>query len=1221
MTLSLFLLGPFLAKVGPNQSITMTSKKAQALLAYLVVEGGRAHYREALAGLLWPDFAEGAARSNLRQALQILRRAVGDEGAPAAPLFLLSRETVQINPEAQYWLDVAEFDRAAPRPAPAQPSAPSPGRPRQQAEDGDIQALRAAVALYRGPFLEGLSLGGAQGDSPAFEEWMVLKREYYNSRMLRALAALSALYEARGAYDEALACVQRNLLLEPWQEEAHQQAMRLLTLMGRRSDALAQYRRCREVLLSELGAEPAPETIDLYERILGAASLPSQPQATASANPPVLASPPPARLDPSSPPLVARDEEMARLGAYLSLALAGEGRVVFISGEAGSGKTALVEEFARQAMAAHGDLLVTMGRCSAHGGAGDAYEPFLEALRILAGDPQGALGARHTRRLDSARALILETLVQHAPEFMHILARDPALVGRARDVRRNAGSSSASRGAGWISRLEALATSTGPPLLGAMQQSTLGEQTARALRAIAERQPLLLVLDDLQWADLASLDLLSHLGRRLRGARILIVAAYRTQDVALASPWSPAAQRVGRSGEAETGRAAHPLAAMADEFQRLWGDVRIDLTQAEPTRFVNAFLDLWPNRLRSPFRQALARHTGGNALFVVELVRAMQERGDLLRDGQGRWVEGPDLAWDKLPPRVEGAISYRIGQLAPAQQEMLEVASVEGEQFHAEVLAHVLGLPLQGVVATLSGALGRQARLVAPHGPVQVGGRELARYRFRHAMFQSYLYERLDATVRAQLHGAVGAAIEALYAEEARRLAVDLARHHQEAGQTAKTARYLLEAGRRMADLGAHREAIASYERALALLPGEFSLAERLELEFALNALLDLSLLYVEGWGSPKRLRTTERTYELGRRGGWSTPAMLDALQYKVSLHTARGDYALAVELAHELLGAAERLNDRAHMAVAQTLLGRCSMMRGELAEAQAHIARAISVDRGAESGERAAQVASLVPQREIVAALVLLPLGYPDRALQHLERGLAALDTGLWPEFEVYTRSVAGLLLAAGRMDRLAQGEGDKIVQISAGRDMPEMEAWGNMLLGWAEARAGQAQGVARISKALEAQRPRGTFMGQYLREMLLAEAHLAAGQAQQALEVIDRALADLERTGTRYTESLFYGLRGEAWSQGAIPTVMAPGTPAIDPAACFRRAIEVAHQQGARLWELRASTRLARWLRQEGRPQEARQALAALYATFDEGFDAPDLVEARAELAEGLP
>ena len=175
-------------------------------MAYLAIERDRRHYREALAGLLWPAQPTDAARGSLRQALQVLRRALGDEPA-ARPYFLVSRETIQFNPAADFWLDVAALENLTPL---------GTRRPLASREPADCETLRAAVALYRGPLLQEFALD----DSPAFEEWLLLKREQLNRQALQALNVSAAAYEQDCAYDEALACVRRIIELEPWHEEA-----------------------------------------------------------------------------------------------------------------------------------------------------------------------------------------------------------------------------------------------------------------------------------------------------------------------------------------------------------------------------------------------------------------------------------------------------------------------------------------------------------------------------------------------------------------------------------------------------------------------------------------------------------------------------------------------------------------------------------------------------------------------------------------------------------------------------------------------------------------------------------------------------------------------------------------------------------------------------------------------------------------------------------------
>ena len=210
-----------------------------------------------------------------------------------------------------------------------------------------------------------------------------------------------------------------------------------------------------------------------------------------------------------------------------------------------------------------------------------------------------------------------------------------------------------------------------------MEQSHLFQQFTNVLVALSQIKSLILLLDDMQWADTASIDLLFHLGRRLEGSRILFVCAYRPEEVAL-----------GRGGR-------HPLEKVLAEFKRRSGDVWLDLAAVrdqEERRFIDALVESEPNALDEGFRRALYEHTGGHPLFTVELLRAMQERGDLVQNAEGFWIEGPALDWETLPARVEGVIEERVGRLEEELREILSVASVEGEEFTAQVVARVQDL-------------------------------------------------------------------------------------------------------------------------------------------------------------------------------------------------------------------------------------------------------------------------------------------------------------------------------------------------------------------------------------------------------------------------------------------------------------------------------------------------------------------------------------------------
>ncbi|MGC9333572.1 MAG: BTAD domain-containing putative transcriptional regulator, partial [Anaerolineae bacterium] len=637
------LLGPFEATLDGEPAAGFHSDKVRALLAYLSIEGGRPLRRETLAGLLWPDLPEASARTNLRHAVANLRHVLGepsrsDGAARGAPFMDVTRQTVQFNTGSDVWVDASAFLAVV------------------EAEQRSLTLLEETVALYRGEVLKGFSLP----DSALFEEWLLLQRERFQRLALDALHALAEGYALRGEYERALDYAWRQVDLDPFRETAHRLLMRLLAYSGRTTEALSHYETCRRLLYEELGTEPLAETTRLVERIRdGTLSIPPSPSVHMPA---FLHGEPPAVVE--KPVFVAREPELLRLRGFLRLALSGRGQVALVTGEAGSGKTALLRAFCNGSIETHPALLVTTGKGSAYTGAGDPYLPFRHAFGMLTGDVEGPWLAG---AIDTSQALCLwhalpaavAALVESGPELIGTFVPDQPLLDRIRAFLRGSGDIPR----GQVSTVEALVTrEVAPPGTHHPQQRKLFEQLTRVLHRLATPGGLLLVLDDFQWADAGSIDLLFHLGRRLAGSRILIVVAYRPEEVALA-----------RAG------ARHPLVPVLLELQREFGDVEVNLDQAGGRQFLEAFLDSEPNRLGPAFRDSLHEQTAGHPLFTIELLRAMQARGDLLQDQAGRWVEGTTLDWKTLPARTEAVIAERIGRLEPPLQEVLRVASVAGE--------------------------------------------------------------------------------------------------------------------------------------------------------------------------------------------------------------------------------------------------------------------------------------------------------------------------------------------------------------------------------------------------------------------------------------------------------------------------------------------------------------------------------------------------------------
>ncbi|MGE5221770.1 MAG: AAA family ATPase, partial [Omnitrophica WOR_2 bacterium] len=591
--LHLSLLGPFQAFLDGKPVAGFDSIRTRALLAYLAVESDRPHSRETLAGFLWPDRPQAQAMGSLRTALANLRKAIGDQQAHP-PFLLIMRDTLQLNQESDIWVDVEKLSAIGD----------------QQTQIYNLQPAAGgrspAVDLCRGEFLEGFSLPG----NPEFEQWVLEKRTHYREIVLKLLRRTSEAAAQEGMYELSLGYARRILELEPWDEPAHQQAMFLLTLSGERTAALAQYQVCRKLLQDELGAEPSEETTRLYEQILSGGMV----------TPPGLVFASGERMVTPGPIFVARQKQLERLDAALRRALAGKGQVFFITGGPGSGKTALANEFLRRSLLAHPILAAARGRCQAYFGHGDPYLPFREILEMLTGQMEehyeaGMTGQEANPRLWRSSTSAVQAIVEEGPALVQTFLSGVALLKCANQFVQGQPA--------WLERLGQLVRyRQGMQGEERFQQEALFSQYVSVLRALARRTPLILFLDDLQWADLGSLGLLFALGRGIQGARILIVGAYRAEEV-----------------HSDAAGNRHPLAGVANEFRLLFPDSSIDLDEVEDTRFVDALLDSQLNCLGQAFREQLFRHTRGHPLFTIELLRGMQERGDLAQDETGRWME------------------------------------------------------------------------------------------------------------------------------------------------------------------------------------------------------------------------------------------------------------------------------------------------------------------------------------------------------------------------------------------------------------------------------------------------------------------------------------------------------------------------------------------------------------------------------------------------------
>ena len=1185
--LDITTLGAFQARLDSQSLAAFRTDKVRALLVFLAIEAARPHRREALATMFWADRPAAAARNNLRQALYRLREALGDQG-PESTFLLTTPNEIQFDPGSDYRLDVKEFSAHL-----AACQAHHPGGLSLCASC--LGELRSAAALYGGDFLAGFSLPGC----PQFEWWLLSQQELYHRQALETLTRLGSYYESCRDYHLASSFAQTEIEIEPWRETAHRRRMRALALSGDRSQALRQYESCRAILSREMGIEPSRQTTHLFEIIRAGDALPvgeTQPQTELSP----ISLPPSLITSPSAPPFAGFETQLAELDRHLAAALSGRARVAFIAGEAGSGKTTLLAEFIRRALSEHGDLLASLGSCDAQFGIGDPYLPFRQAVHLLAGDLEGtrslgAIGEDHARRIWAALPFILETILEEGSDLIDVLLPSETL----QRVIHNLGD----QGAETVIKLQAqeMQRKGGPSTIGAQSnQMAFFDQLTQVLHAIALRYPLILALDDLQWADRGSLSLLFHLARNLGDSRVLVVGSYRPEEIAL-----------DQRGE------RHPMQTLVNELLSQYGEMRIDLSKAEGWDFVNALLDNEPNDLDMDFRRALYQLTEGHPLFTVEQLRAMQESGGLVQDETGRWAAGGELNWERTPARVEAVIAERLARPSSECRELLDAASVQGEKFHAETLAVVLGESEARIVEHLSGELCRQHQLVFAEGLQRVGDTTRSCYRFRHALYQRHLYQNLDAVMRARLHQTTGEALKANYIQLAGDMtstddmAPRLAFHFENADLIEKAIHYHQIAGEQAYRLAANEEAIFHYNRALELLISTPESREQIRQELLLLLSLSGALIAARGYAEPELRRLYARAGELAAKGD-EVDLYSHVFYLRGIYHYARAEYQSTLDMGEQLLRLYLEQSIPWMSDIANLLLGISKLNTGDLARAQAHLQKIEAVGDSDQVDFTTSPIDRDRLLFPVFLSWTLWLLGYPDQALDLNQQLLSRVRKLGYPYYLAVTLGTSSCVIhnfrsEVGQLQERAQ----ELLDLSTEKRFSLYQAWGKIFLGRAQVEVGNIEiGLANLQAGLQGFRAAGHISNLTIFLAMQAQAFGIAGRNDEGLNSLCEAFHLADETGERFYEAELHRLRGEL--------LLAASGAEDEVESCFQKALKIAREQEAKSLELRAATSLAQLWTRQGKASQARQMLGAVYNWFREGFDTPDLQKARVLMDE---
>jgi len=1058
-----------------GRAVVISAPKQRALLVALLLRANQVVSVDRLLDELWGEQPPPQAIAALHAYVSHLRRALEPNRPPRAPATLLVSKApgyLLVVDRDRY--DVTRFEDSV-RNGTALLAAGGAAQAHH--------ALSAALDLWRGPAIaEFASEPFAQPDAVRLEELRV--------------GAIEARIEAAmvlGRHGETVAELERLVVEYPGRERLWAALMLASYRSGRQAEALSAFRSCRTILIEQFGLEPGPALRALEQQILKQAPdldwRPSSPEPTL---PPVVAPPPSAaRAGEQGRPLIGRQSHLERLDSSLRHALDGSPTVALLTGDAGIGKSRLAEELAARARLAR--VLVLCGRCFDGTGA-PPFWPWTQALRTALAD--------HRPVVESALAasgLAAEHLAPVLPE---------------------------------------LAAATGLSGVGADQGHArfhlYGAVTA-VVKALAAESGLVLIVEDLHWADSASLQLLQFAAAHAHSAPLLVLGTYRDVDIT----------------------DGHPLVATSAALARELGVERLTLdgmSVGEVERFVDA---LTGTAAGLRVARAVHRRTEGNPFFVSELVRLLASEGALHDEGAA--------ARSPVPLGVRDVIRRRLARLPEQTNALLTVAAVIGSDFDLSLLGVVAGLDADTAIDAIDVAL--TSGLVT-----QVTG-QLGRYRFQHSLVRETVYAALTAPRRARLHARVGQALEAIRGRDDQSVVLELAAHYSSAADVTgadEALRWVIEAAEVAIGRLAYEQAEELLRRALVLLTATPAGVDRDRQELWLQVRLGVILSITKGQAWPEVEVVFTRARQLC---GAATPTS-EELSAGFGLFLSalmRVDLPAARSHARQLAELAPIREDPRFLLAGHLATGLTRFMAGELAATDHHFERVIMLadSLGDPSLAEIFQADPRVSAR-FYRSYVLALDGQADAAAD-LARQAQECARRSQHTFSEAVADTMNALLAYVCREPARTWESAAAATERASELGFLQTAYGSAIFqGWAEVMLGRReQGVARVYRGLAGFEDIGMSFMKHFILAVVADAEQQVGLLTEALTTTTRALAEVERTGECFYAAELYRLRGE------LLFSLDPAQ-AAEAEACLVQAVELSLRQQAHALHDRAAASL---------------------------------------------
>ena len=847
---------------------------------------------------------------------------------------------------------------------------------------------------------------------------------------------------------------------------------------------------------------------------------------------------------------VGRDKEFVALQEGLHSVFSGKGFLLGIAGEPGIGKTTLVEQFLNDVKIARKPCLIAKGQCSERLAGTEAYLPFLEALESLLRNVAG-----------DAAELMRERAPWWYVQVASLSPDDPANTAILADVRN-------------------------------ATQERVKRELASFMQEASIRQPLLLLFEDLHWADVSTIDMLAYLAAGIDATRLLFVATYRPEEMRLTD---------------------HPFLQIKPDLlaRNRFREISLGfLPQHEIEHYLS--LEYPENGFPDTFAALIHDKTEGSPLFMVDLLESLQNRNVIMKGadcwGLSHSVEEIQL---ELPDSVKGMIDRKIQQLSEEDLRLMTAASIQGFEFDSAVIGKVLVMDEEEVEDRLL-KLEKDHRFVHFTEEVEFPDRTLTlRYRFVHALYQNELYDSLTRTRRARLSRATAETLERFYGEKRDKVAGELASLYEAAREFEKSVDFFGKAAEQAMAVFAYREAIALIRRGLELLNTLPESQQRNKIELALQITLGSAATAVYGYANQDVRDTYLRIRQLIDGGNATSDDILATFGLHSFFLSTLG-MEEAVNLCKWWLDLARRDEDLTLLFAGNGIIAVTYNFIGDFDASIKHFEQAFTVyDPKIDS-----RLAFVSGQDVVLATWNNYPWnlwlrGYPDQAAERSLEAAKLAEKRSDPHVITHRYLFAAWLYICFRDPEKVLELSEANISLSEEHGLPWPLTVGQLQKGWALTQTGKIEeGLTMMNEGDAMFRAMGFDTWRQIWHAEMAETYGRIGQPEKGLELLAESLEVVGNTLHRMWAAELHRIKGEL--------LLISDQAETEAESSFQNALEVAHKQQAKSFELRAAISQGRLWQTQGRNNEAKNLINKAFNWFTEGFETKDLQDAKQLLQE---